>query len=141
MTGAASGPVSQRPRDRDPPARASRSAPAVRDRDAATDRLVMRSYDRRSGRFRRQRDLRVRAASSDVTVDARGELQIALDGASGLELLATSHRARRIGRRRTLVHDRFSSFYGLQVGAGRSGRGLVVWSSGPSGGGVRAVHL
>ena len=46
--------------------------------DAATYRLVMRSYDRRSGRFRRQRDLRVYAAYSDVAVDARGELQIAL---------------------------------------------------------------
>jgi len=103
-----------------------RHVPRLRTRDAATYRLVMRSYDRRSGRFRRPRKLRVHGAHSDVAVDARGELQIVLDGVSGLELLATRHRTRRIGKRRTLVHSRFSSFYGLQVGAGRSGRGLVV---------------
>jgi hypothetical protein len=103
-------------------------------------RYVIRRYKPRTGRFGRPRSLRVRGVESDVTVDARGEIVVAVHARRELKVRFTRRHGRRLGALRTVVR-RGSSFNKLQVGVGRRGRGLVVWAPGPSGAGVRAAHL
>ena len=103
-------------------------------------RLMVRRYNARTGRFRGGHRLGITAADSDATAAPGGELYVAADTGRGLKVRTTRRHGRRLGRLRTVVRGS-ASFHGVRIGVGRHGRGLVVWSSAPSGAGVRAAHL